>query len=452
MTAIELTGPIPRSRRAISSRFVILGLVLAILGVLSIIWGFYKRIQQKELRDQSQHTAAVASDAAAPPQDLRGAVPVSSVTGTQPSATVPAASAMTQPNTAAPLPGVTPVANAIGTIAHPFPASQPAPQPAPIYYQPMPAPEPQRDPRQTALDRSIARAQQAEEASTGATQQQSAAPVDPVSSEMARLNALLSPASIGMGNNPVVPTPTHPQQTGGGLPVAGDANAQDQKETFQGPTFRQGQASTDGYLHAIRVPPLGRFVLQRGAVIPAALPQKVVSDLPGDLVAEVERDVYDSPTQTFVLIPAGSRLVGQYNSHLTYGQQRVQIVWNAIYFPDGSFVDLDKMPAQAADGGAGLHDQVDSHLKRLIGGVALSSMLAAGLQISQNRTSGSVLTYPSNGQLAASAVGTQAAELGQQITNRNLNVQPTLKIRPGEIFGVFVTRDILFPAPYEAIR
>jgi type IV secretory pathway VirB10-like protein len=451
MTATDIIGPIPRPRRAVSGRFVILGLVLAIVGVLAVIWGFYKRIQQKELRDENQHTAAVASDAAAPPQALPGAVPVSSVTGNQASATVPAASAMTQPNTATPLPGVAPVANALGTIAHPFPASHPAAQPAPAWYRPMPAPEPQRDLRQAALDRSIARAQQAEEAPTGTTQHQPAAPVDPVSSEMARLNALLSPASIDMGNNTVVPTPTHPQQTGG-LPVAGDANAQDQKEAFQGPAFRQGPASTDGYLHAIRVPPLGRFVLQRGAVIPAALPQKVVSDLPGDLVAEVERDVYDSPTQTFVLIPAGSRLVGQYNSHLTYGQQRVQIVWNAIYFPDGSFVDLDKMPAQSADGGAGLHDQVDSHLKRLIGGVALSSMLAAGLQISQNRTSGSVLTYPSNGQLAASAVGTQAAELGQQITNRNMNVQPTLKIRPGEIFGVFVTRDILFPAPYEAIR
>jgi type IV secretion system protein TrbI len=149
------------------------------------------------------------------------------------------------------------------------------------------------------------------------------------------------------------------------------------------------------------------------------------------------------------MIPAGSRLVGEYNSSVGYGQSRVQVIWAAIYFPDGSHIDLDRMPSHAADGSSGLKDQVDNHLKRLVGGVVLSSMLAAGLQISQNRTNGSVLAYPSTGQVTASAVGTQASELGQQMTNRNLNVQPTLKIRPGEIFAVSVTRDMLFSGPYE---
>ena len=134
------------------------------------------------------------------------------------------------------------------------------------------------------------------------------------------------------------------------------------------------------------------------------------------------------------------------------GKTGSQVVWTAIYFPDGSFIDLDRMPSHAADGGVGLKDQVDNHYKRLIGGVALSSLLAAGLQVSQNRTNTSVLEYPSTGQVIASAVGAHAAEAGQEITSRNLNIQPTLKIRAGEIFGVSVKKDMVFPGPYEPLK
>jgi type IV secretion system protein VirB10 len=256
---------------------------------------------------------------------------------------------------------------------------------------------------------------------------------------MARLNA----ASLA------APATQQRPPGSGALGTLLDSNGQDDKERFHQP--RESQPA--GYLKTTRVPPLSRFVLERGTVIPAALPQSVVSDLPGDLIAEVSRDVFDSPTGKFLLIPAGSRLVGEYNSRVSFGQKRIQIAWTAVYFPDGSFLDLGRMPAQAADGGAGLADQVDNHWKRLIGGVALSSILAAGLSVSQNRSSsGSVLTYPSAGQQAAAAVGTQATEAGAQITNRNLNVQPSLKIRPGELFSVFIERDIVFSAPYEAIR
>jgi type IV secretion system protein VirB10 len=201
------------------------------------------------------------------------------------------------------------------------------------------------------------------------------------------------------------------------------------------------------------MPPISPWVIERGEVIPAGLPSQIVSDLPGDLVAEVKRDVYDTPTHRYVLIPAGSLLAGEYNSALSYGQKRVQEVWSYLRFPDGSYVDLDKFVGHGADGSTGLSDQVDNHIKRLIGGVALSSMFAAGLQISQNRTTGnSTLTYPSNAQLAASAVGQQAAELGQQITSRNLNVQPTVKIRPGEVFYVSVMKSIVFPGPYKPLE
>ena len=153
-----------------------------------------------------------------------------------------------------------------------------------------------------------------------------------------------------------------------------------------------GEGPGEGFLKSTRTPPLSRWVVQRGTVIPAALPHQLVSDLPGDLIAEVMRDVFDSPSQKYVEIPAGSRLVGEYNASVSYGQNRVQVVWTAIYFPDGSFIDLDRMPSHSADGSTGLKDQTDNHWKRVITGVVLSSLLSAGLQLSQNHSNSSVLT------------------------------------------------------------
>ena len=236
----------------------------------------------------------------------------------------------------------------------------------------------------------------------------------------------------------------------GGDPAQGFHGQNDQlgKRDFG----EHGEPTGDDYLQTTRTLPLSRWVVQRGTVIPASLPNSLVSDLPGDLIAEVVRDVYDSPTQKFVEIPAGSRLVGEYNSSVSYAQNRVQVVWTAIYFPDGTFIDLGRLPSHSADGATGLKDKTDNHYKRLIAGVALSSLLSAGLSLSQNRTQGSsVLTYPSTGQVIASSVGSQASQLGEQLTNRNLNIQPTLKIRAGEIFAVSVKKDILFPGPYEPL-
>ena len=160
-------------------------------------------------------------------------------------------------------------------------------------------------------------------------------------------------------------------------------------------------------------------MVERGDKIVAILPTKVVSDLPGDMIAEVKEDVYDSPTHKFILIPAGALLAGEYNSSVTYGQGRVQVIWTYLRFPDGSYINLDKFVSHAAEGAVGLKDQTDNHIKRLVGGVLLSSIFA-GIQISQNHNgSNSTSDYPSTSQIAASAVGQQAGQLGEQITSRN---------------------------------
>lgn len=425
--AINLAGRKPKWIRPISGRLIVLGAALIVLLSGSILFGFHYRYGRQEARKTSQQTATVASDAAVSNRatvehDSLSGLPVTPSAQPAPAATIPAGS-----------PGV------VTYPGLPYPAAQPVYYQAPIAAPITPLPDPGEQQQQIAAARVRQREEEAIEAPTGA--QNSASPV----------------------TAETVPPVPDPAALAGMFPQQGQApqsriveaqsgyagqNAQAEKRHFQ----EGGELPADDYLKTTRTPPLSRWVIQRGTVIPAALPSKLVSDLPGDLIAEVVRDVYDSPTQKYIEIPAGSRLVGEYNSSVSYAQNRVQVAWTAIYFPDGSYIDLDRMPTHAADGAVGLRDQVDNHWKRTIGGILLSSLLSAGLQVSQNRTNGSVLQYPSTGQEIAAAVGTQASELGQQITNRNLNVQPRLKIRPGEIFAVSVKKDIVFPGPYEPME
>jgi type IV secretory pathway VirB10-like protein len=223
-----------------------------------------------------------------------------------------------------------------------------------------------------------------------------------------------------------------------------ELSTQSGKETFLAKA-RAGQ--TDDYLKSTRTAPLSRYEIKAGWEIPAVLEQALNSDLPGELKALVSSNVYDTASGRYLLIPQGSRLVGVYNSRIGYGQDGVQVVWDRVIYPDGSSLDLSGMIGQDAYGLSGFRDKVDRHYKRLIGFAVLTSLFAAASEISQNQNR-SLLTYPSPAQVAGSAVGQQASELGAQITRRNLNVQPTIKVAAGYRFNVRVNRDILFDSPY----
>jgi type IV secretory pathway VirB10-like protein len=164
----------------------------------------------------------------------------------------------------------------------------------------------------------------------------------------------------------------------------------------------------------------------------------------------VTSNVYDTATGRYLLIPQGSRLVGRYDSHVAYGQDGVQVVWERIIYPDGSSVDLNGMVGLDSHGNAGLRDQVDHHYKRLLGFAALTSMFNAGFAMSQPQGQ-SILAYPSASQLAAEGAARDMSEFGAEITRKNLNTQPTIKVPIGYKFTVRVNRDMLFDAPYQPI-
>jgi type IV secretion system protein VirB10 len=185
-----------------------------------------------------------------------------------------------------------------------------------------------------------------------------------------------------------------------------------------------------------------------GSVIAAALMTGINSDLPGEIEAQVTSPVYDTVTGRLLLIPQGSRLLGQYDSQITYGQSRVLLAWTRIIMPDGSSIALDRLPGVDTLGQAGLEDRVDWHLGRLASGAALSTILSvvtALAEPNQVETNGSGVVIIGVKQGAQDTLN----QVGQEITRRNLDVQPTLKIRPGFPVRVIVNKDLIL-RPYQS--
>lgn len=195
--------------------------------------------------------------------------------------------------------------------------------------------------------------------------------------------------------------------------------------------------------------PHSLFELRAGFVVPAMLISGINSQLPGQIMAQVSQDVYDTPLGKYKLIPQGSRLVGTYSSDVAYGQSRILIGWQRIIFPDGKAMDIGSMPGADSAGYAGFNDKVNNHYFRLFGSAFLMSAVTAGVALSQPDQG------PTNGRATASsamseALGQQLGQVTAQLISKNLNIAPTLEIRPGYRFNVMVTKDMTFSKPYKA--
>lgn len=252
-------------------------------------------------------------------------------------------------------------------------------------------------------------------------------------------------AGTSVPSNSLLPKITLAGQTNSATEDYDAQNMQDGKERF----LARARASSEGnYLNSTRTKPVGSYEIKAGWDIPAVLEQALNSDLPGEIKALVRENVYDTATGKHLLIPQGARLVGTYDSRVAYGQNGIQVVWSRLIFSDGSSINLEGMAGQDAAGLSGLRHDVDNHYKRLIGFGLLTSVFSAAFQLSQTRR-GTVLGYPSPAEIAGSAVGAQVSQLGADVTRRNLNIQPTIRVPVGYRFNVRVNRDILFEAPYQ---
>lgn len=219
-----------------------------------------------------------------------------------------------------------------------------------------------------------------------------------------------------------------------------DPNGQSSKEDFFNADLKDL-----GYLPNSVVPQQSPFELKRGSVIPATLISGINSDLPGRITAQVSQNVYDSATGHRLLIPQGAKLFGRYDSKVSFGQSRVLVVWTDIIFPNGSTLQIGGMAGTDAQGYGGFHDKVNNHYWRTFGSAALIAIIGAGIDMSMPQSS-TLATQETASDAARRNFAESFGTVAEQTISRNLNVQPTLEIRPGYKFNVLVDQDIVFPA------
>ena len=224
-----------------------------------------------------------------------------------------------------------------------------------------------------------------------------------------------------------------------------DPNRQDRKNAF---LDAQGAVKTTDYLVASLQHPRSPYELKAGTLIPAVLITGINSDLPGPVIGQVRENVYDTVTGNYLLVPQGARLLATYDSMVSWGQERVLVCWNRLIFPNGDSVNLQCMPAADLEGAAGLTDEVNEHWWRLLKGAAIATLLAASSEGLAGNVSGYNPTVP---QMFANGAGQNINQIGQQLTRRDLQVQPTITVRPGFSVNVIVTKDVVLP-PYATGR
>lgn len=253
--------------------------------------------------------------------------------------------------------------------------------------------------------------------------------------EAARLSTVFFQSRQASPSTTNMQTPSLPGANVANLP--GQHTAQDRQLAFLNAATDRRTVTPDRV-----TPPASPFVLQAGAVISAALITGIRSDLPGQITAQVTETIYDSPTGRILLIPQGTRLIGQYDNSVQFGQRRVLLVWNRLIFPNGRSIVLERQPGADTQGYAGLEDGVDYHWWDLAKAAALSTLLGVGAELA---------TDDNDRLIAAIRGGAQDTinQAGQQIIQRQLQIAPTLTIRPGFPVRVIVTHDLVLE-PYRS--
>jgi type IV secretion system protein TrbI len=217
-------------------------------------------------------------------------------------------------------------------------------------------------------------------------------------------------------------------------------NGQDRKLAFVTASPDRNTTSPDRV-----AAPVSSYVVQAGNIIPASLITGIRSDLPGQITAQVTENIYDTPTGRARLIPQGTRLIGVYDSQVAAGQSRVLLVWTRLIMPNGRSIVLERQPGADAAGYSGLQDEVDNHWAALFKAALLSTLLGVGSELGSTTGTGSnsdVITALRRGS------SDSLNQTGQKVVQQNLNIQPTLTVRPGFAVRVIVNRDLVLE-PYK---
>ena len=231
------------------------------------------------------------------------------------------------------------------------------------------------------------------------------------------------------------------------LQAQGQSTSQGVAMTAQVKKLAFLNAKPDGSIyneHSLQKP-VSPFTLMAGSIIPASLVTGLNSDLPGFVIGQVTENVYDTVTGRYLLVPQGTKVIGKYDSVVAFGQKRALVIWQRLIRPDGYSLVIDNLPATDEGGYAGLEDQVDYHTWSLLKGVALASLLGVGSQLTIGNSQNDLISA-----LQQSAIK-NTDQAGQQFVQRQLDVQPTLTVRPGWPLRIIVHKDLVFLEPYPQI-
>ncbi len=266
--------------------------------------------------------------------------------------------------------------------------------------------------------------------------------------EKARASNVFFPQSATVSAPQLMPaaaaTPapgTEPATPYGNAPLPAEAQG---GLAIQKNAFLNSSGGTRDYVAKPIQAPVSPYEIKAGTIIPAALVTGINSDLPGQIIAQVTQNVFDTATGRFLLVPQGSRLVGKYDSLISYGQDRALVVWTRLILPNGDSIDLEGMPGGDQTGAAGLQDETDHHRWEFAGALAVSTMLSLGPSIAQsvaesghNGSDTNVYTGP------ASTLGSNTSQVGENLLNRELNRPNTITVRPGWPLNVLINRDLV---------
>jgi type IV secretory pathway VirB10-like protein len=237
------------------------------------------------------------------------------------------------------------------------------------------------------------------------------------------------------------PSPADQQSPYGNTPLPAEAQG---GLALQKNAFLNNSGGTRDYVAKPIQAPVSPFEVKAGTIIPAALVTGVNSDLPGEIVAQVTQNVFDTATGRYLLIPQGSRLVGKYDSLVSYGQDRALIVWNRVILPNGDSVDLEGMPGSDESGAAGLQDETNHHRWEFAGALAVSTLLSLGPSVAQALAEGGHNGSDTNVYAGpASSLGSNTSQVGENLLNRELNRPNTITVRPGWPLNVLINRDLV---------
>lgn len=227
--------------------------------------------------------------------------------------------------------------------------------------------------------------------------------------------------------------PGQPNISSNGSQGGEGLNQQKHKEAF----LREGIAEGD-YLPNLKRKAMSRYEVKAGTYIPAAMITGLNSDLPGSISAMVTENVYDTVTGNYLLIPQGAKLIGTYDSNITYGQTRALVIWTRLIYPDGASINLERMQGVDMSGYAGVKGKTNNHYLRIYSNALLMSVVGVGNEI---LNSGS--DSDSENEPVVASVGKQLGDVTGQMIGKNIDIQPTLTIKPGYKFKVAVLKDMV---------